>query len=325
MSSPATTVPHRGVTTVLTLVVPLLILAASILVVVAWLDELPAEVATHWGTDGVDAVGPASTMLATFGFIGSFVTVGLWALACFAGQAAMTRRFATGTAVWLAVFLGGLLVVTFDAQRGLADARDAGDIGGGVVAVLGVAFAAGIAAGCLVPRDPARPATGALPATTPTIPLDGDARAVWTRTVRQSTGWVVGLVAVVLASAVALGAGTEWWAGLILAVGLAPLFTLLRADVVVDRRGLTARTALPWPRLHVALDEVEDVAVVQVDPFGQFGGWGLRTGVDGSVGMVLRKGEGIEVRATGGRRVVVTVDDATTGAALLATLAGRGR
>jgi hypothetical protein len=47
--------------------------------------------------------------------------------------------------------------------------------------------------------------------------------------------------------------------------------------------------------------------------------------VGGGVGYVVRTGEGIEVERTSGRRFVVTVDDAATGAALLTTLADRAR
>ena len=39
----------------------------------------------------------------------------------------------------------------------------------------------------------------------------------------------------------------------------------------------------------------------------------------------MRKGEGIEVVHSGGKRLVVTVDDAETAAALLNTMADRAR
>jgi hypothetical protein len=63
----------------------------------------------------------------------------------------------------------------------------------------------------------------------------------------------------------------------------------------------------------------------QISPFGDFGGWGLRTALDGTVGVVVRGGSAIAVERTGGRRFVATVDDASTGAALLNTYAERAR
>jgi hypothetical protein len=55
-----------------------------------------------------------------------------------------------------------------------------------------------------------------------------------------------------------------------------------------------------------------------VNPLAEFGGWGWRWGADGRVGVVLRAGEGIQVTRTNGKRFVVTVDDAQTGASVLA-------
>ena len=55
------------------------------------------------------------------------------------------------------------------------------------------------------------------------------------------------------------------------------------------------------------------------------GGWGLRVGRGGRTGLVVRSGQALEVERTGGRIVVVTVDDAARGAALLTAVAARGR
>ena len=56
-------------------------------------------------------------------------------------------------------------------------------------------------------------------------------------------------------------------------------------------------------------------------PFGDFGGWGIRWGIDGRFGIVLRTGEGIEVTGENGRVRVVTIDDAATAAAVLSAAA----
>jgi len=55
----------------------------------------------------------------------------------------------------------------------------------------------------------------------------------------------------------------------------------------------------------------------------QFGGWGIRLGLDGRLGVVLRRGDAIQIERAGTRTLVVTVDDAATGAALLKALAAR--
>jgi hypothetical protein len=85
------------------------------------------------------------------------------------------------------------------------------------------------------------------------------------------------------------------------------------------------RSSLGRPRIVVPLDEVVRAEVVEVSPVAEFGGWGYRVGRAGRVGIVLRSGQALQVERTGGRSLVVTVDDADTAAALLNTLAARSR
>ena len=63
----------------------------------------------------------------------------------------------------------------------------------------------------------------------------------------------------------------------------------------------------------------------RVDPAAEFGGWGFRLGLDGRFGIVLHAGEAIQVERRHGRPLVVTVDDAQTGAGLLAALVARAQ
>ena len=67
--------------------------------------------------------------------------------------------------------------------------------------------------------------------------------------------------------------------------------------------------------------DIESVKMVQVEPLAEFGGWGWRWTPEGGLGVVARAGEGILVVLRDGRRFTVTVDDAETGAALLAAYA----
>ncbi len=74
------------------------------------------------------------------------------------------------------------------------------------------------------------------------------------------------------------------------------------------------------PRFRVPLAEVAGVTVLQVNPMGEFGGYGVRA-IRGRTGIVLRRGPAIDVERTSGRHLVVTVADAAAGAALLQALA----
>src|SRR5690606_10899317 len=147
----------------------------------------------------------------------------------------------------------------------------------------------------------------------------------WVREVGRSTSAIAVLVTLVPMAVV--GALTRDWL-MPLALGLILGFVVVgftRWTVLVDRPRLTARVALRYPRLRIPLDEIERAEVVTVRPLGEFGGWGLRTGIDGRTGVVLRSGSAVQVHRTGDRVTVVTVDDAETAVAALNTLASRVR
>ncbi len=318
-------VPHRRSTALLALGVPVALVAVSLALVLPWRVQLPDPVAVHWGPDGVDGFSSVLPFLAGTAGVALAMAVACWAVGHTVGRQAMTRRVLNGTAVWLAAFLGGLLVTTLEAQRGLADAADAvaGD------AALAMTFAGATVLGALVawltPGDARRPAETPIPVGAPVLDLGATEQAAWVGEVgRRSTLVVVG-AALAFSAAIAALSGL-WWFGAVLAVVLAAvLTTMLRWTVTVDGTGLTARSLLRRPYVHVPLDEVESAEVVDVDPLGEFGGWGMRIGLDGRTGVVLRRGPAIQVRRSGGRVVVVTVPDAATGAALLNTLAARTR
>jgi hypothetical protein len=87
--------------------------------------------------------------------------------------------------------------------------------------------------------------------------------------------------------------------------------------VRVGPDGLLVRSMVGFPRVHVPLDDVVSVRAVDCNPFGEFGGFGWRLGLDGRTGIVLRRGPAIEVERRGRRPLVVTVDGAAVGAAVL--------
>jgi len=147
---------------------------------------------------------------------------------------------------------------------------------------------------------------------------------MWQRTVFSRGALVVGVVAVLVV--LVLTVVTRIWPLGLLALLLAGLLTTMVAfDATVDERGLLARGLLGWPTLRVPLDEVVEARATTIHPFKEFGGWGYRVGRGGRTGIVLRTGDALEVRRTGDRIAVVTVDDAATAAALLNTLADRAR
>ena len=136
----------------------------------------------------------------------------------------------------------------------------------------------------------------------------------------------MGLVVIVAALALAVGsviltaafarAGTGFALGaLVVVLPIALMSVFWR--VTVDARGLSVRSVLGWPRVIIGPDEIKDVRLVKVHPSSDFGGWGWRYDGAGRSGIVLRAGEAIEVTRTNGKRFVVTVEDAQTGAGAL--------
>jgi hypothetical protein len=90
--------------------------------------------------------------------------------------------------------------------------------------------------------------------------------------------------------------------------------------VLIDDDGLKVfYGAWGWPVTWIQLEEIEQVYAIDVKPMS-WGGWGYRgmLSLFGRAAVVLRGGEGLRLDLSRGRIFVVTVDDASTGAAVLA-------
>jgi hypothetical protein len=321
----AAPVPHRAATTLLTLVVPLAVMVATVALALAWRDRLPDPVASHWGPDGVDGASSFAGLLSIVPLLGLPAAVLAWWFAFAAGRSALSRRTAAAVALWTSTFTCALTVVTLSAQLDVDHWSQARDLDGGLALTFAVPVVVALLGAWATPGDGPAPAASPVPDTAPRLPLPDGGQAAWLRRVDWVHPGVI--VALVVGFSALMGAVTRsWWFPVTVGVFLlAVLLGLSGWTVTVDARGLVAKARLPRPRLVVPLDEVEHAEVVTVHPLREFGGWGLRVGLGGRVGVVVRSGEAIEVTRTGGRRVVVTVDDAATAAALLNTLAARAR
>lgn len=323
--------PHRRRAWTLGVLVPVLVTAAAWVAVAVLLPRVPRPAALHWGPAGVDRSGSVAELLGPIAVISSISLVVMAVIAVRTGRQAMTRRLALGLAVGLATMFAGLVLAPIVAQVDAPSAEHAGSPGAATLAAMATAVLLGAAAAALAGADRAAPARSPVPADATTTELREGQRAAWVR--RASVGPVGRTVSLVgagllAALAVVMGAASgSWWLTPVILVPVPVMLLLLSWHVRVDRTGLTVRAGIGRPRQHVPAAEVVRADVVTVDPFGEFGGWGLRVSaaLDGTVGVVLRRGEAIAVERTGGRRLVVTVDDAAGGAALLNTYAQRAR
>jgi hypothetical protein len=303
----------------------LAVVAAGVVLALAWRSQLPDPVATHWDINGrPNGFASLDHLLATVPVLAAVLVLVFGAFTWGLGQSAVNRRIGAGVTVWVAMFLSIVLVGSLDIQRGLTDARDAPGLSRLLlVAILGSLVPAAVVA-FAIPGDVRVPTNAAVPAEAPRIQLGPGERAAWISHTSIRTVLLVAVpVVLVLVGVVVL---TQLWALLIVngvvIVGLAASSAFV---VRIDRAGLTLRSALGWPRYRVPLDEVVRADVTEISPLTDFGGWGWRIGRGGRVGLVLRKGPALLVERTAGRSIVVTVDDAVTAAGLLNALADRSR
>jgi hypothetical protein len=101
------------------------------------------------------------------------------------------------------------------------------------------------------------------------------------------------------------------WAFLAI-VGLGLVMSQVEANVTND--GLRVRLG-GIPVRRIGVDEMSSARSIDLEPT-EWGGWGWWV-ASGTSAIVLRRGEALEVTFKNGRRFAMTVDDSSTGAALL--------
>lgn len=327
-------------------ILPLTMLAVTAIIVTLWLPEIPEPAAIHWGTGGVDGYGPGWTHLVVLAGIALMVML-FAVLAWFAHrlpekgggpeasaderlQWSPTARLLGAANLGVAGLITLVTLAGVGSQRGLTDAAQTPDIGfavfGGFILLI-VGSVVGWFAQPATPRTGPGGAVAAAP-----LPASASERVVWigTATIARSGLAVLGgsvLIVVALTAVIlAIAPGDTWSFAIMLAsvaVVILALVVTFSFRVRIGPAGLLVRSRVGWPKIEIAARDIASVRTVDVNPFGEFGGWGLRYGFDGRSGVVLRRGEGIEVTRVDGRRFVVTIDDAETAAAALATAAGR--
>ncbi len=295
----------------------------------AWLPELPATVATHWGFDGEpDAFGPSWTMPVLLGVLGMLIPI------LFGTVLARTVRpeGPTATQKLLAVaslFAVTLLSIVVTASVAIQRGQPVGSSSPTILPTLGIAVGSALlisaAAWLFLPRAiPGSSKRGASIA--PLAVAEGEV-VVWVGHARFATWVIVALSGVVAltAAAVAFAIATRgiWLLAIVPVVLLLSVLGTSAWRVRVDATGLTVRPMLGWPLYRVALADVASAVTSDVVPLGEFGGFGLRWGPGRRLGIITRGGEALEVQRRDGRTVVVTVDDAATAAGLLTALAAR--
>ena len=301
-------------------VVPVLAAALGVIVARLWSARLPDQIATHWsGTqpDGFTSPTPSAWTLAIVTVI---VGGGCSAVAALAHALLLMRR----TMLMIGLTVVGLITVLQLAI--LARQLDATDVGSVEVPgwALGVGTAVGFSVG-LLGASLLRDYRERVPADAP--PPEALPRADEELPIIESLG--AGRVALVVLFAI-LGAGAaltcwlsqSWWPiAIFLPLAVLPV-SLMRYELVVDRSGLHI-SSLGMAAFDYSLDEITGASVREVDPFGDFGGWGLRVKGRGNYAVATAKGPAVFVTFANGERLTVTTPNADRIAGALNTLASQ--
>ena len=331
------------------LIVPLALITAAMVLLLVWMPRIPNPAATHWsGGGGPDGFGSPWSYAWMLALVGYGIVLMMWGIVAFASRMPAPspkrvmpvwsgyQRFLTAFALGYAVFLPIALLGSVAVQLDLADAREASGVG--------VIMGAGFAAWALVtalgwfaqPKVDVRPA---FEESVEPIPLSATERAVWFGQVRPSKGflWIIGATFVIMLGATALVFFVPADSGDEAAKHIATIVTGVLAFVVallclmtawfrvrIDARGLEARSLVGWPVFRLPAADVQRVEAAQINPMGEFGGWGLRW-APGRFGIVMRSGEGLVATRRDGRLFAITVDDAEKAAAVLAAASKRSQ
>jgi len=318
---------NRRLIIVIGVVIPLLITLVGAFVMALWIPELPNPVASHWGTNGPDGYATAGMVIA----LPLLITLVFAALAAIVswkgapqGGFVWAHKILIATSVFLAVLLTVIASGSLAIQRGLESADAAGDVGGVMLAAFVGATLLALFAWLMLP---AAEKIQSAPVVAEPLGALSTERVHFSTTTRLGPGVVV--VAVVALAALGLALTIQAVSNpteLLLPASIGLLVIALAVStlswrITVDHRGLRVRSAMGWPRATIAPDQIESVSVVTVDPIGEFGGYGWRWAPDGRSGIVLSKGEAIQVTRMNGKKFIVTMHDAQRGAEALATVA----
>lgn len=308
-------------------VLPITIALVATLLMMSWLPELPDPIAVHWSGAGADGFGPALpfmlTPLAIVLAFSVFVVATSWRTAP-SGALLFNQKILVVMAVLLSTMMSVGFVGSIAVQRGLAEAKESPDVG--VLLAIGAAAGVVLAVASWFLLPPGVSSAVEVGQQPKPVDLYGGERLSWSHTARLGN---IGLMIVALAFVWAIGivifASFAAQSSVVFAIVILVFVAVLVVTttwwrVSADRRGFTVRGALGWPVKRIPLEDIRTVQVVDVTPTRDFGGYGWRWTVDGRSGVILRAGSGIEVTASSGKRFVVTVDDAETGAGVIAAM-----
>ena len=299
-----------------TLVLPVVVALGTIVALAVIRSRLPDPMAIHYGPGGVadGFASPTAFFIAASIAIAAVTALLLW-LPAYGGRQVLAVRMLSGAPLGLTVLFCAIAVAMVIPQLGTAAAAD-NELDAAVLLVPLVLSALAWGLGGLIAGSPADPPTVA----------DRPAPSTGTSMVWRGVATPSPVVLVIAASSVVITAALAIVVGpaLLVVAGLVgiAMLTMMRFRVVIGRAGVViAGSPVGLPRFTVPLDQIVSVGTTEIRP-GQWGGWGLRVRRN-RTGIITRGGEGLRIERSDGAELVVTVDDAAAGAAVLNSFLGR--
>ncbi len=291
-------------------VVPLIIYGSIIVPFVLFWSDLPNPMASHWSLAGnADGAMPPIILLALLVAIAAAVHVAV--VRVVTRTPVEAASFVAGLYVIGAVLAGvGWLSVLANRDQGSWEAAD----GVGLLQILvlvAVAGVAGFVGWVLVGgRSVDRP-----DADRPMLDVAEPGHAVWASRGTGKLFYVVGAVLIVA------GLATWGWSTVVLIVIGIVIVTFAEVRTTVSSRGVIV--SMGWlgiPSWTVPLSSLTAAEIEVISPMS-YGGWGYRIR-PGVRAVISRGGEAIRLVRTDKADLVLTVDDAETGAGLINSMLG---
>lgn len=285
-------------------VIPLMAIGGSVYPLAAFWQRYPDPIAVHWGISG-DPNGSLPLWLYAVGMIGGMALAWL-------GLVTGTRGGPDAPLTAVVYFIIGLLAAV-NAQilyfnLDVADWHDAESLTPFAVGGLLVVGALAGLLGWLLAGG-----RGAVPADEPLEPAETTASS-WTG--RASNLWMAGVAALPIVLVFVI---SPVWAALLVVIAiLLVIFAFVRVDA--GAHGVTvALGPVRLPRRSYPIERITGAGAIEIKPMA-YGGWGWRIR-PGRRAYIIRGGQAIRIERANGVAVVVTVDDAQTGAAVIDGLA----
>ncbi len=300
--------------------VPIAAASLGVIAVRLWRSRLPDQIATHWSGTEPDGFMNPSTSAWTLAIVIVLVGGGCSAVASLAQALLVMRR----TMLMIGLTVVGLITVLQLAILG----RQLDGASVGTVEVPGwalgigtlVGFSVGLLGASLLRdyrerADADGPPPASLPRAEEELPLVeplGAGRIAIT----------VLFSVLFAAAALTCWLSQSWWpVAIFLPLAVLPL-SLMRYDLVVDMDGIHVRS-LGMAAFEYSIEEITGASVREVEPFADFGGWGLRVKGRGNYAVATTTGPAVFVTFANGQRLTITTPRAELIAGSLNSMASQ--